>query len=108
MHDLFVALRRVAPLLLLLLLIPVVGSARAEGPTVSVTGAGGLVNASAAAKKSPSRTFGVVVTTGPDGKPRGTITFADRDARLRARAEKIDQVTVVDNVATLIGSARVG
>src|SRR5437870_5817510 len=65
---------RITLFVLLMLLVPIAGSARAEGTSITVTGAGGLVNGAADAKKSPARTFGVVVTTAPRPAAAATRT----------------------------------
>src|SRR5207249_333772 len=101
-------LPRLAPLLLVLRLALAATSAHAEGTSMSVAGAGGLVDAVRDTKHAAIRSFGVYATVGSDGRPRGTISFVDRNAGLRLRAVAIDQLSVADGVATVIGSARIG
>src|SRR2546425_6632211 len=105
MHS---SLARVVPLLLLLLLLAPPGPARAEGGGFAVAGGGNLVGSSGDARRGAARAFGLYATVGLDGRPRGVVSYADRDARIRLRADAIEQLTVADGVATLVGSARVG
>src|SRR2546422_3641848 len=105
MHS---SLARVVPLLLLLLLLAPTGPARAEGGGFAVAGAGNLVGSSGDARRGAARTFGLYATVGIDGRPRGVVSYVDRDARIRLHADSIEQLTVADGVATLVGSARVG
>src|SRR5689334_1257964 len=97
---------RVLPLLLLLLLLGPASPARAVGGALTVAGAGDLVGPGNDPRPA-ARAFGVSATIGEDGRARGVVAYLDPDAHLRMRAETIDQLTVADGVATLVGSARV-
>lgn len=100
---------RAFSLLILLALALLAAPAGAQSPVWTVTGAGMLVNGpDQAREKTPTRSYGIYVAQSADGKLRGALSFADKAARFRLRAETIESFTASAGVATIVGTAKIG
>src|SRR5687767_5619124 len=84
-------------LLALALVLPSVVAAQARD--------GGRIAATATLAGKPGRMLSFSLVPTSDGRARGTLGYSDRDAKLRFRAERIDQLTRANGAIVIVGQA---